>query len=197
MRHLTMAVAAAVVSTGLATADGETAGVPGSDVRFPARKEITVDHRPVRLVLTGTAMRKSLGLNVYAVAGYIQEGTAAKTAEQIVAADAVKMMHLVLERNLDGPTMFDGMRNGLRLNYPASAFPGELGQLERMFRAHDLPRGQHVMLTNLPRVGVRCEAVGKTDVTIKNPAFAKAVWEIYLGRYNLGDAVKSRLTSRR
>ena len=197
MRHHAIAVAAVVVAAGFATADGETVAVPGSDVRFPVRKDITVAHRPVRLVLTGTAMRKAQGLNVYAVASYIHEGTAAKTAEQIVASDAVKVMHLVLERNLDGPTMFEGMRNGLRLNHPASAFAGELGQLERTLRTHDFAKGQHVTLTFLPRVGLRCEAAGRTDVTIASPAFAKAVWEIYLGRNNLGDAVKSGLTSRR
>jgi hypothetical protein len=197
MRYHIMAVAGAVVAAGFATADGETVAVPGSEVRFPVRREVTVGYRPVRLVLTGTAMRKSHGINVYAVASYIQEGMPAKTDEQIVAADAVKVMHEVLERALDGATMFDGMRTGLRLNHPASAFPGELGQLERTFRAHDLARGQHVVLTNLPRVGLRCEAAGKLDVTINNPAFAKAIWEIYLGRNNLGDAVKSGLTSRR
>jgi hypothetical protein len=30
-----------------------------------------------------------------------------------------------------------------------------------------------------------------------DPAFARAVWDIYLGRNNVGDAVKSGLVSRR
>ena len=196
MRYYTLSLAAAALMAGLATADGETVAAPESNVRFPARTEVSVAHRPVRLVLTGTAMRKAYGFNVYAVASYIQEGVAAKSAEQIVAADTVKMMHIVLERNLDGPTMFEGMRTGLRLNYPIGAFPAELGQLERTLKAQDLTRGQTVMLTSVPRVGLRCQAAGK-DVTIASPAFARAVWEIYLGRNNLGDAVKSGLTSRR
>ena len=197
MRQYMMAVAITVATAAVVTADGETVTVPGSDVRYPVKTEVTIGYRPVKLVLTGTAMRKGHGLNVYAIASYIQDGTAAKTAEQIVAADAVKEMHVVLERNLDGPTMFEGMRTGLRLNYPASAFPSELGQLERSLRAHDMPRGQKVTLTSLPKVGLRCQAAGKADVTINSPAFAKAVWEIYLGRNNLGDAVKAGLTSRR
>jgi hypothetical protein len=192
-----MAAAAVLGLVAVAWADGETVPAPDSAVRFPVRTEVTVGYRPVRLVLTGTAMRKAHGLNVYAVASYIQEGTPARTAEQIVAADVVKEMHVVLERRLDGPTMFAGLRSGLRLNHPASAFPAELGQLERSLRSHDLPQGQRVTLTSLPKVGLRCQAAGKADVTIENPAFAKAVWQIYLGPNNLGEAVKTGLTSRR
>src|SRR5437868_8047592 len=137
-----MAGPAVVLPTALATADGETVVVPGSDVRYPVRTEITVGYKPVKLVLTGTAERKGHGLNVYAIASYIQDGAAAKTAEQIVAADAVKVMHLVLERNLDGQTMFEGIRTGVRLNHSLDAFAGEMGQLERTLRANDWPRGQ-------------------------------------------------------
>lgn len=160
MHHYRWAVAAVVLTAGLAVADGETVGVAGSDVRFPTRMEVTVNYRPVRLVLTGTAMRTAHGLPVYAVASYVREGTPAKTAEQIAAADVVKVMQMVLERPLDGPTMFEGMRTGIRLNHSADAFAAELGQLERTLRSRDLAKGQHVRLTWLPRVGLRCEAAG-------------------------------------
>ena len=90
MRQYMMAVAAAAVIAAGARADGDTVATPESEVRFPIRTEITVGYRPVRLVLTGTAMRKAHGINVYAVASYIQEGSPAKTAEQIVAADVVR-----------------------------------------------------------------------------------------------------------
>jgi hypothetical protein len=192
-----MAVAITVATAGLTIADGETVTVPGSDVRYPVRTEVTVDYRPVKLVLTGTAERKSHGLNIYAIASYIQDGAAAKTAEQIVAADVVKVMNLVLERNLDGQTMFEGIRTGIRRHHSLDAFVGEIGQLERTLRAHDWPKGQTMMLTSIPRVGLRCQVPGKADVSIKNPAFATAVWEIFLGRASINEAVKTGLTSRR
>src|SRR5947199_7750685 len=104
MRHNMMAMAAMALTAALATAEGEKVAVPGGDVRYPVRTEVTVGYKPVKLVLTGTAERKGHGLNIYAIASYIQDGVAAKTAEQIVAADVVKVMQLVLERNLDGQT---------------------------------------------------------------------------------------------
>jgi hypothetical protein len=196
MRQYIWAAATAILTGGLALAAGETVSVHDSQVRYPVRDEITLGYKPVQLVLTGAAVRKSHGLSVYAVASYVQVGTKAKSAEQLVAADAVKVMHVVLERNLDGPTMFAGIRTGIRLNHASDAFAAELGQLERLLRAHDLAKGQHILLTYIPKVGVRCEAVGKADATINSPAFAKAVWEIFLGRNNLGDPVKAGLTSR-
>jgi hypothetical protein len=33
-------------------------------------------------------------------------------------------------------------------------------------------------------------------VTIPNDKFARAVWEVYLGRKNLGSSIKTGLTSR-
>src|SRR5438094_8108905 len=101
MRHYHWAVAAVVVSAGLAAADGETVGVTGSEVRYPTRTQVTIGYRPVQLVLTGTAMRKSHGLDVYAIGSYVQEGAKVKTAEQLVAADGVKQLHMVLAPRLD------------------------------------------------------------------------------------------------
>jgi hypothetical protein len=196
MRSYIWTAATIIVSGGLALAAGETVSVRDSEVRYPVRDEITLGNKPVKLMLTGTALRKSHGLSVYAIASYVQEGTKAKTAEQLVAADAVKVMHVIMERNVDGPTMFSGIRTGIRQNHAADAFARELGQLERLLRAHDMAKGQHILLTFIPKVGVRCEAVGKADGTINSLPFAKAVWEIFLGRNNLGDPIKTGLTSR-
>jgi hypothetical protein len=191
-----LALFTAAVAGGLAMAGGETVPVRESDVRYPVQDEMTIGYKPVKLVLTGTALRKGHGISLYAIGSYVEEGARAHTAEQLVAADAVKVMHVVMEVPLDGRTMFEGIRTGIRLNYSADAFPAELGQLERAMRGLDMPRGQHVVLTYLPKVGLRCQALGKAEDTIKSMAFAKAVWEIYLGRRNLGDPIKAGLTSR-
>lgn len=184
----------AITLGGVAVA--EDIPVQGSDTRFPAKMEVTVSYQPVRLTLTGAALRKSRGINVYAVASYIQDGAKAKSAEQLVAANAVKVLRVVLERNVDGPTIFEGIRKGIRLNHSLDAFPAELGQLERLLRGMDMPKGQAIMLTFLPQTGLRCQVVGKADITVKNLTFAKAVWEIYFGRNNPNEALKTSLISR-
>src|SRR2546421_223137 len=77
--------------------------------------------------------------------------------------------------------MADAIQAGVRLNHPADAFAAELKKVAEVLGALDLRKGDQVTLTALPRVGLRCQVVGKTDVLIENPAFAKAVWDIYLG----------------
>ena len=51
-------------------------------------------------------------------------------------------------------------------------------------------------MTWLPKSGVRFQVKGKTDVQVANPAFARALWEAYLGASHQGDSVKSGLVSR-
>jgi hypothetical protein len=191
-----MALMIVAVIGGLASAAGETVPVRESDVRYPVQDQVTVGYKPVKLVLTGTALRKGHGISLYAIGSYVEESAHVHTADQLIAADVVKVMQVVTEVPLDGRTMFEGIRHGIRLNYSTDAFPAELGQLERAMRGLDMPRGQHIVLTYLPKVGLRCQALGKAEDTIKSMAFAKAVWEIYLGRQNLGDPIKAGLTSR-
>ena len=43
---------------------------------------------------------------------------------------------------------------------------------------------------------LRCQVTGAADLMVENPTFARAVWEIYLGRNNLGEPIKAALASR-
>jgi hypothetical protein len=197
MRAQVWAVAATAVAlaAGLAAAE-DAVGVAGSEVRYPTAAEATVGGKAVRLVLTGAALRKRIGIKAYTVASYVQDGVPVRTAEQLIESAAVKMLHLVMQRDVDGPTMAAGVRTGIRLNYPADAFAAELDKFERAMKDQELAKGQHVLLTAVPAVGLHCRVPGKADVTIPNPAFTKAVWEIYLGPKNVGEAVKAGLLSR-
>jgi hypothetical protein len=184
------------VAFGAATA-AEMVGVDGSSVRFPAAMEVQVAGQPVPLSLTGAAVRKKLFVSVYAIASYLQEGVAAKTAEQLAAANGVKALVLVMERDVAGKDMADAIRAGIRLNYPADAFGPELAQIGQILQAMRLEKGNRVTLTAAPGAGLRCQVADKADAVVGDPAFARAVWDIYLGRNNVGEAVKSGLVSRR
>jgi hypothetical protein len=60
-----------------------------------------------------------------------------------------------------------------------------------------LEKGNRVTLTAAPGAGLRCQVAGKMDAMVGESAFARAVWDMYLGRNNVDDAVKSGLVSRR
>jgi hypothetical protein len=192
MRWLVIAL---LFSTSLAIA-GETVGVSGSNVRYSTAIDVQVWGKPVHLALTGAALRKRGIFSVYTIASYLQESVMAKTAEQLAAADSVKLLFLVMERDVSGRDMAEAIQTGIRLNHPAEAFSGELTKMAKILGAIEIRKGDQVKLTALPRVGLRCEVIGKADVLLENPAFARAVWDIYLGRQNIGDSIKAGLTSR-
>jgi hypothetical protein len=184
------------VAFGAASAS-EMVGVNGSNAQFPAAIQVQTAGQPARLSLTGAAVRKKAFITIYTIASYLQDGVAAKTAEQLAAAQGVKVLVLVMERDVAGQDMVDGIRAGIRLNYPADAFSSELARIGQVLQTMRLQKGDRVTLIAAPGTGLRCLVAGKADAMVGDPAFARAVWNIYLGPNNVSDAVKSGLVSRR
>jgi hypothetical protein len=199
MQRLTskvVAFAIAVVSVSGLAAANELVSVAGSSARFATSVEVQVGGKPVPMTLTGATLRKRAIVNIYAIGSYLQAGVTAKSADQLAAADGIKMLVLILERDINGRDMAEAIQSGVRLNHPANAFPAELAKIAKTLGNMDLRKGDHVMLTAIPRVGLRCQVIGKGEAVIESPAFARAIWDIYLGRQNLGEPIKAALTSR-
>src|SRR5262245_42911730 len=130
---------------GAATAS-ETVGVNGSSARFPVAIEVQATGRPVRLTLTGAALRKRAFIPLYTIDSYLQDGVAAKTADQLAAANGVKVLVLVMERDVGGRDIAEGIRMGVRLNHPADAFAPELAQIGQVLQTMRLDKGDRVTL---------------------------------------------------
>jgi hypothetical protein len=187
---------ALVVLGGAAAGAAELAGVPGSAVQYPTAVEANVAGRPVKLVLSGTALRQKLFVNVYAVGSYVQAGVAVRSAEELAAADCAKRLHLVMERTVEGKDMAGAFRAAIRMNYAEPAFADEVTKLMQFLRTDTARKGDQIFLTHVPGVGLHCSLAGKAEFLIKNVAFSRAVWDIYLGKNNLGEAIKKGLVSR-
>jgi hypothetical protein len=170
--------------------------VRGCSARFAKSIQSRVGGKPVRMVLTGTAMRTKWALNVYALGSYLQEGAVARDAEGLARSPVAKQLRLVFVRDVDGETMSKAFQEAIRLNYPAPALAPELKRLSDYFRANPVKEGDEIWLTSVPGVGLGVQVVGKKDLLIENVQFAQAAWEAYLGRSNVGVAVKEGLSSR-
>jgi Chalcone isomerase-like len=162
--------------------------VPGSSTRYATPIVSNVAGKQVTLVLTGTALRKKYFVNVYTIGSYVQEGIAVRTPEELSAINCAKSLHLVMEA--------EAFRVAIHQNYAVSQFADEINTLVQCISAQDVHKGDQVWLTHIPGVGLYVNLVGKTDVLIKNLQFSQAVWDIYLGKNNLGDAIKKGLVSR-
>lgn len=174
----------------------ETVGVSGTGVRFSTSTEYKLENKTKKLVLTGAAMRTKYLVNVYAIASYLQDGVKARTAEDLVNADTCKQLHLVMERQVDGRDMASNFRASILMNHKEEEFAQQLPMLETLFKETKVLKGDQVKLTYIPGKGLHCQVVDKIEVTIPGLEFSKAVWEIYLGKQNLGDGIKKGLVSK-
>ncbi|NBO91370.1 MAG: hypothetical protein EBV06_03500 [Planctomycetia bacterium] len=192
--HYLLAALIGVTAATLTAA--EVVNVPGSFVQYPTAIEISSAGKATALNLTGIAIRTRIILNVYTVGSYVEAGAGVKTAEELITCDKLKRLHLVMERTVEGKDLGEAFRSAIRLNYPEPAFNEEVGTLVSFMRSTAVRKGEHIYLTHVPSIGLHCSVAGKADFLIKNPKFSQAVWEIYLGKNNLGDEVKKGLVSR-
>ncbi len=159
---------------GVGASASELVGVRGSSTQFTTTMGITVGDKPVKLVLTGVALREKYFLNVYAIASYVVEGASVHTAEELAAAvDQPKQLHLVMERDVSGKDFAEAFLIAIRQNYRVPDFTEEVDRLTEKIRELDMTKGDHIYLTHLPGVGLHCNVVNKGDFTIDNPAFSR------------------------
>jgi Chalcone isomerase-like len=189
-------MAAVVVLVAAVVGGAEQVQVPGTKTQFPSEIETKVDGKAVKMVLTGTALRRRFAVHVYALGSYVQEGVKVQTAEDLAACTSPKRLELIMQRDVGGKDMADAFLKGIRLNHPEPAFAEEVKELQEVIQKQALAKDDHVVLTFVPGVGLHCNVGGKTEFLIKNVQFAQAVWDIYFGKNNLGDAICKALLSR-
>ena len=179
-----------VVSNGV-TAD--PVPVRGTATSYPQSVIVAIKDQAVQLNLTGVGLRTRAAFNVYAVGSYVQNGTAVRTAEDVTKADAVRMFDLVMERAVDSADFIGAFKAAVGKSYPADKFTAEFTQLAEGVGDKVAAKGDHVILLSMPGAGVRIRIADKVDVTVKNPAFAQALWEVYLGPKPLDEGLKKGL----
>jgi|GEM_PF-259995 len=186
-----IAIGVAICATAVAAEPGVTVG----RTRYPKTMNSHVGGKPVKMVLTGAAMRTKWTLKVYSIGSYVQEKTPVRNASELVSADVPKQLCLAFEREVDGETLSGSFRDSIGMINPPPAFEAELAELTRYMAAHPVKVGSCIWLSYIPGFGLGCQVVGSPELKIKNVALARAVWEVYLGRKNLGVAIQTGLTS--
>jgi hypothetical protein len=145
--------------------------------------------------ITGVGMRTRVVFNVYALGHYLQEGSPVTTVDELCKSDVARMLYLVMERNVDGSDVIDSFKTAINKYYPKDKFAAEFAQFSAAVGSQSLVKGDHVSITYTPGTGTRVICQNKFDVTIKNAAFAQAVWEIFLGSKPVDADLKKGLVS--
>jgi hypothetical protein len=101
-----------------------------------------------------------------------------------------------MERTVSGADMAESFLTAIRANHPAGKFDDEVNLLLEKLRGDTARKGDHIYLTHMPGVGLEVKVAGRTEFVIKNADFHRTIWDIYLGRNNLGEGIKRGLVSR-
>jgi len=188
--------AASVLIIGLAALNlpaAEPVPVKGSTAKYPPAVSATVGQKTYRLNLTGVGLRTKLGFGIYAIGSYLEDGARARTPEELQKTDAVRALHLVMERDVQPREFVDAFKTAIGKNHPADKFQGEFAELMKAVGDRPLKKGDQIVLVAAPAIGVRIQIVGKVDVSFKNAAFTEALWEVYLGARPLDEKLKKGL----
>ena len=158
--------------------------------------EKKIGEQTVRLQLTGSAVRTKSIFKVYTIDSYVEAGVKVRTAEELMDADAPKLLHLVMLRNVSGPEMSDAFVSLLRANHPEPAFEDEVKSVATLLRNRNVHKGDEIWFSHIPKVGIQCHLGEDMTHLVRNVAFSKAVWGNYFGKHNVGEHVKKGLLSR-
>ncbi len=191
-RRAVVALLVGAVAVGTVVA-ADPVPVRGTSVAYAPTVSVTVKDKAVQLNLTGVGLRTKVGFGVYAVASYVQDGTRVKGAEDVLKADAVRLLHLVMQRAVEPGDFIGAFKAAVGKTYPADKFAAEFAQLATAVGNTAAAKGDHVTLLHMPGEGVRIQIGRKVDVTVKSPAFAQALWEVYLGPKPLDEGLKKGL----
>jgi coproporphyrinogen III oxidase-like Fe-S oxidoreductase len=182
-----------VASAALNIPAAEPVAVKGSATKYPTAVSATVGQKTYRLNLTGVGLRTKLGFGVYAIGSYLEDGARVRTAEELMKTDAVRALHLVMERDVQPREFVDAFKTAIGKNHPADKFQDEFAELMKAVGDRPLKKGDQIVLVAAPATGVRIQIVGKVDVSFKNAAFTEALWEVYLGARPLDEKLKKGL----
>ena len=185
------AVIATVAAARLRPTNGEA-----SDPRFAVTIDAQIAGQTARLVLTGTAVRTKYMLSVYTIGSYLEEGVKVRDAVEL---DSDRRAQAIAPDLRAQRRRGNHCRLTPRSDRHEPSRPGlhrRAARLDQYFRAYSAGPGDHVWLTYIPGAGLTCRFADHPALFIENVAFAEAAWEVYLGRKNLGAAIKAGLTSR-
>jgi hypothetical protein len=169
--------------------------VPGSAHKFSRSITTKYGDQPLTLRLTGAGMRTKLIFNVYAIGSYLQDTSTARTPEDVARAETARALYLVMERTVESADFIDAFKTAVGKTYPVEKFAAEFNQLTTAIGSRAAQKGDHVTLFYMPGAGLRIQIVGKVDVTIQNPAFAQALWEVFLGPKPIDEDLKKSLVN--
>lgn len=166
---------------------------PSTGKSFPTQVTVTYEGKNYSLTLTGTAVRKKMVFKVYGIAHYAeapQSGSAESVLAAMLADGKAKQISMEFVRDVDVEKIQGAYRDGFKEN-TSEADAKAIAPLVEQFLGYfkkEVKENDVFVLQWLPGGVVIAQTQGTTHPPIKNVAFAKALWSIWLGEDSIVDS---------
>jgi hypothetical protein len=166
------------------------------DNLFPVVRRTEVGGKVCDLKLTGTAIRKKIGLTFYRIGGYCETSANPTCADTLAAADVAKQLVLVMQRDISQMILEKSFAASFADNDPENQFTAESKLTLDHMVAAPMKKGQTVTITHLPGQGMTCQVGDGQVLHVPNPAFAHMVWNVYMGPKGVCPTLRTGLVTR-
>jgi hypothetical protein len=178
---LLMILGAGLATIALTTPSAAPPTANKGDELFPAVVDDHIAGRREQLKLTGTAVRKAVGIKFFRIAGYCDADLQPADVDALAAADVAKRLILVMERDVAEWVIRRSFVESLRVNDAQGRFADHAEQMLDHMTSKPLKKGHRITLTHLPQTGLEVGLGDEPPVTIADRDFAHMVWQIYMG----------------
>ena len=166
------------------------------DGLFPVVRRTDIDGKVCDLKLTGTAIRKKIGLTFYRIGGYCEASACPTCADSLAAADVPKQLVLVMQRDISQTILEKSFSASFAENDPENQFTAESKLTLDHMVAAPMKKGQTVTITHLPGNGMTCQVGDGEVLHVPNRAFAHMVWNVYMGPKGVCPTLRTGLVTR-
>jgi len=163
---------------------------------FPVAVSTDIGGKKAEMRLTGHAVRRAMRIRFYKIGSYCCETVSPTDVDKLAAADVPKQLLLVMERDISSAILERSFRETFEKNDPDKKFTAEIQTMLDYMTSSPLKKGEHVVITHLPNVGISVRGRNQDPIVVKNPAFATVVWNVYMGPLGVSEELRTGLGSR-
>jgi hypothetical protein len=159
---------------------------------FPTQVTVTYEGKNYSLALTGTAVRKKMVFKVYGIAHYAEDpqtGSEENVLAAMLTDGKAKQITMEFVRDVDVEKIQGAYRDGFKENMSEADAKAAAPLVEQFlgYFKKEVKENDRFVLQWLPGGVVIAQTQGTTHPPIKNVAFAKALWSIWLGEDSIVD----------
>ncbi|MDP5238505.1 chalcone isomerase family protein [Uliginosibacterium sp. 31-16] len=185
LRYIVLTLVMAALLAGNAGRAAEIAGIQVDD---------RIKSGSTEMQLNGAGLRTRLIFNIYVAALYLPQKSS--DPGTIIQSRAPRRMALRMLRDLDGSTLLNALKDGLRDNHSEAelaALQADISQLEKVFTTVGSTKSGDLIVLDLNNEGLVVTVNGNPRGSVASEALGRALLKIWLGEKPVEASLKKAL----